>query len=661
MSDGPSALERECAAALAAGGALAAHDPGFVEREAQQAMAAAVAQALESRGALVVEAGTGVGKTFAYLVPVLLSGRRALVSTATKSLQDQLFLRDLPRLTRALGLPVRLALLKGRASYLCLHRLRQARTGATLPDRFAVRALARVEQWAAATRTGDLAELEGLDDRSPVIPLVTSTRENCLGTECPSYRDCHVMHARRDAMAADVVVVNHHLFFADLALRDSGVAELLPTVDAAVFDEAHQLVETGVQFLGLQLGTSQLLDFARDLLAVGLAQGRGLRDWSALAAGCDRAARDLRIACAGALRELRGVVKLAWGERASAPAFAVALQALAEAMQRAIDALGDLQGAAPDFARLAQRAAELGARAAAFVAPAAPERVRWIDVGPRDARLVESPLDIRELLTEQRATAPRAWVFTSATLGDDERLSWFSEAAALEDATRLRVDSLFDYPRHARVWVPAGLPKPNEPRHPVAIGELAARLAARLDGRTFVLTTTLRALEPIAQALRDAAARDGSALDVLVQGSQPRRALLERFVSGPGHVLVGSQSFWEGIDVPGDALQCVVIDKLPFPPPNDPLVQARSRALQARGRDPFNDYFVAEAAVSLKQGAGRLIRHEHDRGLLVIGDVRLRQMGYGKRLLRALPPMAPLADEAAALAWLDELAAAHAA
>ena len=654
-----SALVHASAEALSAQGELAASDPAFVERDAQQAMAAAVAQAIEARSALVAEAGTGVGKTFAYLVPLLLSGRRALVSTATKSLQDQLFLRDLPRLTRALRLPVRLALLKGRASYLCLHRLQLAREGAVLPDRFAVRALARIEQWATATRTGDLAELEGLDERSPVIPVVTSTRDNCLGTECPSYRDCHVVRARRDAMAADVVVINHHLFFADLALRDSGVAELLPTVDAAVFDEAHQLVETGVQFLGLQVGTGQLIDFARDLLAAGQSAARGLKPWPELAGACERAARDLRLACAGPLRDLRGVIKLAWDERASRPELQTALDVLAGALQRAVQALEDLLGTSPDFARLWQRAAELAQRAAAFAAEAAPERVRWIDVGPRDARLVESPLDIRALLAEQRGVAPRAWIFTSATLGDDERLSWFSEAAALEDAAKLRVDSPFDYRAHARVWVPATLPKPNDARHPQAIGELAARLAGRLGGRTFVLTTTLRVLEPIAQALRDAAERDGLELDVLVQGSQPRRLLLERFVAGRARVLVGSQSFWEGIDVPGEALQCVLIDKLPFPPPNDPLVQARSRALQARGRDAFNDYFVAEAAVSLKQGAGRLIRHEDDRGLLVIGDVRVRQMGYGKRLLRALPPMAVLSDEAAALAWLDELAASH--
>lgn len=653
------ALQQACLRALSAGGDLAAGDPGFVERSAQLAMARAVAQAIEERSALVAEAGTGVGKTFAYLVPLLLSGRRALVSTATKSLQDQLFLRDLPRLTRALRQPARLALLKGRASYLCLHRLRQARDSATLPDRFAVRTLARVERWASTTRSGDLAELDGLDERSPVIALVTSTRDNCLGTECPAHRECHLMRARRDAMAADLVVINHHLFFADLALRDSGVAELLPTVDAAVFDEAHQLVEAGVQFLGVQLGTGQLVDFARDLLAAGLAHARGLRDWQSLAAGCERGARDLRLACAGPLREPRGTIKLAWGERAQSPAFGPALDALGGALQRTVEALDDLAGSAPDLARLAQRGGELVQRVAAFAGEAAPERVRWIDVGVRDARLIESPLDIRELLGAQRASAARCWIFTSATLGDDEPLSWFSAAAALEDAAKLRVDSPFDYRAHARVWVPSQLPKPNDARHPVAIGELAAKLAARLDGRTFVLTTTLRVLEPIAQALRDAAQRDGSAFEVLVQGSQPRRLLLERFADGHGRVLVGSQSFWEGIDVPGDALQCVLIDKLPFPPPNDPLVQARANALRARGGDPFGDYFVADAAVSLKQGAGRLIRHEDDRGLLVIGDVRMRQMGYGRRLLRALPPMKPLDSEAQALAWLDELAAAR--
>ena len=653
------ALERATALALSAQGPLAAREPAFVERVAQQSMARAVAHALRDHGTLVAEAGTGVGKTYAYLVPLLLSNRRALISTATKSLQDQLFLRDLPRLCDMLQVATRMALLKGRSSYLCLHRLHQAHASATLPDRFAVRMLARIEQWAPSTRSGDLAEIDGLDDRSPVIPLVTSTRENCLGIECPQHRDCHVMKARRDAVAADLVVVNHHLFFADLALRDSGVAELLPTVDAAVFDEAHQLVETGVQFLATQLGSGQMVDLCRDLLATGLAQARGLRPWQELAGACERAARELRLVCAGALRDLRGIVKLRWDERAGRPPFDAALQELGASLEGIVEALAELCPMAPDFARLSQRAAESARLCKAFAETCGPDRVRWIDLGPQQVRLVESPLDIRELLTQQRANTPRTWIFTSATLGDDEALSWFSEAAALEQATKLRVDSPFDYPAHARLWVPADLPRPNESGHSAAVGALAARLATRLNGRTFVLTTTLRALAPIAEALRLACQALGASLDVLVQGTQPRRTLMQRFLAKRGAVLVGSQSFWEGIDVPGDALQCVIIDKLPFPPPNDPLVQARSRQLEARGRDPFNDYFVAEAAVSLKQGAGRLIRHEDDRGLLVVADVRLRQMGYGKRLRRALPPMAELSTEDEARAWLDALAAAH--
>lgn len=650
------ALGCAVAAALGTDGALAAAMAGFVERDVQQRLAAAVAQALDERASLVAEAGTGVGKTFAYLVPLLLSQRRALVSTATKNLQDQLFLRDLPRLRDALRVPARIALLKGRSSYLCLHRLRRTRDAVTLPDRTAVRTLARIEQWAHATRSGDLAEIDGLDDRSPVIPLVTSSRDNCLGTDCPHWQDCHVVRARREAMAADLVVVNHHLFFADLALRDSGVAELLPTADAVVFDEAHQLVETGLQFLATTLATAQVLDFQRDLLAAGLALARGLVDWPARVAPLERAARELRLACVGASSEPRGTIRLRWDERADAPGFGAALAALAAAADAVRDGVRQVEDVAPDFSRLAERADELAARCRGFSQEAGPERVRWIDLGARDARLVDSPLDIRDLFAQQRAQSPRAWIFTSATLGSDDALAWFAEAAALEDARKLRLGSPFDYAAHARTWVPPHFPKPNEPGHPAAVGTLAARLAGRLGGRTFVLTTTLRVLPLIAEAIVAADA----GLRVLVQGSQPKRSLLRRFLADPGCVLVGSHSFWEGVDVPGDALQCVLIDKLPFPPPADPLVQARTRRLERAGRDPFNAYFVPEAAIALKQGAGRLIRSETDRGLLVIADVRLRRMPYGRRLRDALPPMGTLDTEAEALAWLGELAARHA-
>jgi ATP-dependent DNA helicase DinG len=650
-----SALREAVAQAFAAGGPLAAADPHFKPRQAQDTLALAIAEAVHGREALVAEAGTGVGKTFAYLVPLLLSGRRALVSTATKSLQDQLFLRDLPRLAEQLGVPVRRALLKGRASYLCRHRLHQAEHEAQLPDRFAVRALNRVSAWAQATRSGDLAEVQGLDERSPVIPLVTSTRENCLGIDCPEYRNCHVVQARREAMAADLVVVNHHLFFADLALRDSGVAELLPTVEVAVFDEAHQLVEAGVQFLGTTLATGQAIELARDLLAQGLKHARGLQAWDQLAAAVDRAARDLRIACAGALREVRGIIKLRWEERASEDQLVAPLQALAVAAEAAVPALATVAEAAPDLARLMQRCEQLAELARTFEAEPEAGQVRWIDLSPQQVRLVQSPLDIRAMMDEQRAGPPKAWIFTSATLGAEASLAWFTAQTGLEDARRLVVGSPFDYPAHARVWVPTPFLKPNDAGHPAAVGALAARCATALGGRTFVLTTTLRVLPVVAEALR-AAAPD---LNVLVQGSEPRRALLQRYGDGRGAVLVGSASFWEGIDMPGDALQCVLIDKLPFPPPNDPLVEARVRQLRASGGDPFNDYFVAEAAVSLKQGAGRLIRTETDRGLLVLCDPRVRQMGYGRKLIAALPPMGVLGSEDEALGWLAELAAAH--
>jgi ATP-dependent DNA helicase DinG len=586
-----------------------------------------------------------------------LSGRRALVSTATKSLQDQLFLRDLPRLKEALNVPVRLALLKGRSSYLCLHRMKQARQGAEFPDRRSALQLARIERWALGTLSGDFAEIEGLDDRSPVIPIVSSTRENCLGSECPDWRSCYVVKARREAMEADVVVVNHHLFFADITLRDSGVAELLPSCEVAIFDEAHQLAEAGVQFLGRMLGSAQLLDFGRDLLAHGLVGARGVHDWSALQAGLERAVRELRLAAAGSLatggRELRGFLKLGWRERG----LDAELSAVADALAPALEALRDVQEASPDFARLVERAQQLRELALLFGEPPDPGEVRWIDIGPGSVRLVESPLDIREAMQQQLESAPKAWVFTSATLGDDEQLSWFTEPAGLQSAEVLRVGSPFDYPNHARLYVPRGFPKPSEPDHAPSVALLASRFARALGGRTFVLTTTLRNLQTVADALRGYFEQAGDAIQVLQQGAGPKRVLLQRFMDNPASVLVGSASFWEGIDVPGDALQCVLIDKLPFPPPNDPLVEARVQRLESEGRNAFSEYFVAEAAIALKQGAGRLIRTESDRGLLVVCDPRMAGMNYGKRLRAALPPMAPVANEAEALAWLAELAA----
>jgi len=665
------ALQRAVQAAFDAGGPLARTSELFRPRAGQTQLALAVAKAVEDGGVLVAEAATGVGKTFAYLVPALLSSERVLLSTATKTLQDQLFGRDLPQLAQALGLPLRMALLKGRSSYLCLHRLGLARQSPEAQEPRVRQALAKVERWAQTTRTGDLAELTGLDERSPVIPLVTSTRENCLGADCPHFRECHVNLARRQAMAADVVVINHHLFFADLAIRESGMAELLPTVRVVVFDEAHSLNETGIQFLGQQLATGQLLDFTRDLLAVGLQQARGLVDWTALAGALEQATRELRLTASAS----RASVRLRWvdatPEGVDAHAWQRSLARLDEALGATAAALDTVSELAPDFVRLRERALLLAERAERFAVACEPALVRWVEVGT-GLRLIESPLDIADAVRTRLLTVPdteerpRAWVFVSATLGDDARLSWFTEPCGLQHAEVLRIGSPFDYARQAALYVPAQIVRPGDPAHSGQVAQLAGDAAVRLGGRTLVLTTTLRALRHIGEVLAERFG-PGSGLEVLVQGQLPKRVLMERFRQGstggqPGCVLVASASFWEGIDMPGQALQLVLIDKLPFPPPGDPLVEARCRRLESEGRSAFSGYSVPEAAVALKQGAGRLIRRETDTGLLVICDTRLTQMGYGKRLLAALPPMRRLGTAAefdAALTALLDASPAH--
>lgn len=656
--------------AFAPEGRLARWDPHFHPRSGQTEMAQAVADTLEQGGALVVEAGTGVGKTFAYLVPALLSGERVLISTATKALQDQLFSRDLPGLAQALNLPVRMALLKGRGNYLCTYRLALARSEALLPDRQSVRLLAKVETWAQATRTGDLAEMPGLDERSALLPWITSNRDNCLGSECEHHKTCHVMAARREALAADVVVINHHLFFADLAVRESGMAELLPSVRIAIFDEAHQLNETGVQFLGQQLSSSQLIDLSRDLLLAGLSHARGQADWQGLSAQLERAARDLRLLLGAGDK----AGKLAWNGSAPDGLEETAWNAMLETVQSVChQLLQSLEGAlevAPDFARLSERVQDVLSQLDAFRESPPLGSVRWVDLG-HWARLMQAPLDIAETVRSRMLSAPetdweegspqrpRSWIFTSATLGDDATLRWFTEPCGLSEARVLKVQSPFNYAKQAVLFVPREVVRPNDPQHTSQVAALAEKIVRALGGRTLVLTTTLRALRQIGETLRQQLA-DETGLEVLVQGEGSKRELMDRFRAGDaptqrGCVLVASATFWEGFDVPGEALQAVIIDKLPFPPPNDPMVEARGKRLEAQGRSPFTHYFLPEAVVALKQGAGRLIRRETDRGVLVVCDNRLITTGYGRRLMDALPPMARASSEPALLEGLRRL------
>jgi len=696
-------LRDEVAEAFAPQGWLVAAWEGFRPRASQTEMAQAVAQTLTSGGALVVEAGTGVGKTFAYLVPALLSGERVLVSTATKALQDQLYSRDIPRLLAALGLPRRVALLKGRSNYLCPHRLPQARQNLS-HDRRAVHWIAKVEDWSRSTRTGDLSEVTGLDEKSPLWPYLTSTRDNCLGATCPSYKVCPLQWARREAMAADLVVINHHLFFADLAVRESGMAELLPSVRVVIFDEAHQLNEIGVQFLGHQLGHGQLLDLTRDALGVGLQSARGLVDWQGLCQALEYAVREWRLLAGRNPRQTR----LRWREQTpegmDPEAWPAALVRMDQALLALDEGLAMVSELAPDFVRLSERVAELRAQVQRFNQAPPPGQVRWLEVSPSHVRCLQAPLNIAETMSSHWSLSPtpegcaapeatpapevgapseappepeipapdgavldrpeglgrpRAWVFTSATLGDAKGLDWFTQPTGLTGARCLRVPSPFDYPKQAALFVPPHLPRPNDPGHTPAVAALVAQAIEVLGGRTLVLTTTLRAMQAIGEHLKRVF--DPASVEVLIQGEWPKHYLMARFrrleADTPGCVLVATASFWEGFDVPGDALQLVVIDKLPFPPPNDPVVEARCEQFEAQGLGAFNHYFVPEATIALQQGAGRLIRTEQDRGVLMVCDPRLNQTGYGRQLLASLPPMQRLPDQAALMAYLAQLRA----
>lgn len=654
-------------------------EPAFLPRSGQTRMALAVAQAIEAGDVLVVEAGTGVGKTYAYLVPALLSGQRVLVSTATKALQDQLFARDLPRLVHGLGLPLRMARLKGRSSYLCIERLERVRQGRTAPqDPQVLRAVADVERWARITRTGDLAELTALDERSPVVSLVTSTKDNCLGSDCPHWQGCHVNQARQQALEADVVVVNHHLLFADLDVRDSGMANLLPSTGVVVVDEAHQLNDIGVQFAGEALSSQQLVGYARDALRQTQEHARGMADWLVLCATLEQAMRELRLQAGkppvGGRLAWQGIMP----QGLDAVQWRAALVRLGQSLRALLKPLAVLEGAAADLQRLYERGAELLARLARFAAPADEDCVRWLEVGAQHLRMLESPMSIARIMqqrllqrtldeaiknesAERNNSERKAWIFTSATLGHDAQLSWFTESCGLRGAKVLQVESPFDYHRQAGVYIPQPFAAAGSAQHSLEVARLVLGAAQRIGGRTLVLTTTLKALHAISASLRSALGLFAD-LDVLVQGEAPKLALIQRFMAagagaGRGAILVASATFWEGVDLPGDVLQLVVIDKLPFPPPDDPLVEARSRLLESVGRAAFHDYMLPEAALALKQGAGRLIRSETDRGVLVICDSRLVTMGYGAKLISALPPMRVLTGVPEFEAALDQLGA----
>jgi len=599
---------------------------------------------------LIVEAGTGTGKTYAYLVPAMLWGGKVIVSTGTKHLQDQLFQRDIPTVRDALAVPVSIAMLKGRSNYLCHYYLQRTADNGRLPSRQETSYLQDIIRFAKITRTGDKAELASVPETAAVWSMVTSTRDNCLGQECPHYKDCFVMQARREAQQADIVVVNHHLFFADIMLRDTGMAELLPTANTVIFDEAHQLPETATLFFGETLSTTQFLELARDSVAEGLGHARDAVDWVKLGAALERSARDVRLA----FKE--DSVRLSIGQLPDDHPLFPALEAVETELDALASALAGQSERAESLAALVRRARELQDLLSGWTTPPTEterdaasdsakaektdpnEKVRWIEVFSHTVQLHETPLSVAPIFAKQRAGVPRAWVFTSATLSVRGDFAHYAAQMGLNSRRSMTLPSPFDYGTQGLLYVPRNLPQPSSPTFTDAVFEAALPAIEASGGGVFMLCTTLRAVDRIASKLREVIESRGWNMPLLVQGDASRTELLDRFRSYGNAILVGSQSFWEGVDVRGDALSLVVIDKLPFAPPDDPVLSARLDALTKKGLSPFAVHQLPQAVITLKQGAGRLIRSETDRGVLMICDTRLVDKPYGRRIWQSLPP-----------------------
>lgn len=655
-------LSEASRAALSEGGDLASNIAAFVPRPAQLDLAAAIATAFDTRGTLIAEAGTGTGKTFAYLVPAILSGLKTIVSTGTRALQDQLYHRDLPRVRDALGVGLKTALLKGRANYLCHYRLQQAKGEPRFGSREIAAQFQRIVAWSGRTRLGDMAELEALPEDSPLLPMVTSTAENCLGSECPFFSDCFVVHARQRAQAADLVVVNHHLLLADLALKQEGFGEILPGAQAFVVDEAHQLPELAAQFFGEAMSARPLVELARDALSE-------CKQVPAALAALQGPARDLEHqvrALRSAMDELP--VRGTRGRAAELPAVEEAFDALAAALEQLRDALAPLREAAPGLEACHVRAREFLSRLQRWRAPTgtrqleesdefsadfadldpavaadahSPDKmaadddasVLWYELTARGFRLSRTPLDVAGPLTEHREKSHAAWVFTSATLAVGGRFEHYATKLGLRDPITLLAPSPFDWPRQALCYLPPGLPEPMARHYNQALVEALRPVLEASSGRAFVLFASHRALREAAEILR------GGPWPLFVQGEAPRPVLLERFRASGNGVLLGAASFREGVDVVGEALSVVVIDKLPFAAPDDPVFEARLEAIRRAGGNPFRDEQLPQAVIALKQGAGRLIRSETDRGVLVLCDPRLMSKSYGRVFMESLPPL----------------------
>ncbi len=633
----------EIADVLGPEGLLARTVDGFAFRDQQLAMAEAVADCLEQGNSLIAEAGTGTGKTFAYLVPALLAGRKVIISTGTRNLQDQLFLRDLPRLREAMASPARAALLKGRSNYLCLHRMENALLDSRGHPRERLRWLLQVRDWSGVTDSGDVSELVDIPEDASIWPLVTSTTDNCLGQECPAWSKCHLVEARRRAQEADLVVVNHHLLCADFALRDDGFGELLPGADAYIIDEAHQLPEVASNFFGTTVSTRQLLELGRDTQTEYHREAGDLPQLPEQVDALSKAARDLRLAFGQSLR--RG----AWQEIERDPTVLEALDACRQQLQQLGEMLEVIEGRGKGLDACLARCQGLAAQLRGLVDPPEDSQdIRWFETHMQSLRLNSTPLDVADVFQQQMQRHPAAWIFTSATLAVGDSFEHFQRQLGLADAVTRIWESPFDYPHQALWFVPRGMPQPSDPAYTESVVDLAGPILEASGGRAFLLFTSHRALRLAAELLDER-----SEFPLLVQGSAPKAELLERFVEHGNAVLLGTASFWEGVDVRGAALSLVIIDKLPFASPGDPVLQARLDAIKRQGGNPFMQYQVPQAAIALKQGGGRLIRDVTDRGVLVVCDPRLLKRGYGQTFLDAMPAFARTRELEQVLTFFD--------
>lgn len=601
-------------------------------------MAKAIADAIAKQQTLIAEAGTGTGKTFAYLVPALLWGGKTIVSTGTKNLQDQLFLRDIPTIRAALQAPVSVALLKGRSNYLCHYHLERTLQNGRMTSREDVGYLREISRFLKMTSTGDKAELARVPENALVWNLVTSTRENCMGQECQYYQDCFVMKARREAQQADVVVVNHHLFFADVALKDTGVAELLPSANTVIFDEAHQLPDTATLFFGDSVSTSHVLELCRDVLAEGLAHARDGAEWAKVVTPVEKAARDLR------LTFTQDIVRMSLPQIAPSSDFFPALQTLKDELIDMVAVLEKNAERAETIEQCRVRGNELSAKLEAWKfdpkakVAAGEEAVFWVEAFQSSLQLHKTPLSIAPIFNGQREGVPRSWIFTSATLAVKNDFTHFAKQLGLENEVARNWPSPFNYEEQGILYVPQGLPDPNSMGYTDAVLDAALPVIEAAGGRTFLLCTTLRAVKRAADRLRDEFDKRGLKFPLFVQGDRGRTELLDQFRKAGNGVLIGSQSFWEGVDVRGEALSLVIIDKLPFAPPDDPVLAARIEVMERQGLNGFMGHTLPEAIINLKQGAGRLIRDEGDRGVLMLCDPRVISKPYGRRIWQSLPP-----------------------